>query len=223
MARPRFDHLEEERQEHLLAAAAEEFVEHGYAGASVNRILERAGLSKGVLYYYFEDKADLFATALERAIDRLIEALGMPGHGLEAVEAWLAGLPADGFWEGLKALGGREQIRLLRSEAWYVRLARRYHRLRDEAGARAATEGIVDLARRNAAALIDRGQAVGAIRSDAPRDLLVECFVALDEATDRWLVERLDQMDDDRLLELFEIRFELVRDLLDKGHEGRES
>lgn len=225
MARPRFAKLEEDRQERILAAAAEEFVAHGYAGGSVNRILERAGLSKGVLYYYFEDKADLFATTLERAVFRLFDAFGLPGKGLEELERWVASLPAEGFWEAIHLMG-RDKVRLIRSDAWYVRLARRFHRLREEPGAHDATEGVVDLARRIAAALVDRGREVGVIRTDAPRELLVECFLAVDQATDRWLVDRIDEADDDELVRLFAVRLHLVRDMLEGGHgrdEGRRS
>ena len=64
MPRPRFEKLPVEKQEQILEAAAKEFTAHGYDGASLNRILEEAGISKGAAYYYFDDKADLYATKL---------------------------------------------------------------------------------------------------------------------------------------------------------------
>ncbi len=219
MARPRFENLEVERQEQILAAAAEEFELRGFAGASVNRILESAGLSKGVLYYYFEDKADLFATTLEQAFLRFLEAIGLPGQGQGAMQEWLEGMEAADFWEHLRAMG-RDHIHLLRSDAWFVRLARRYHRLRAEPEARGASEGVMDLFRGMGRAFVDRGQALGLIRTDAPRDLLVECFVAVDEATDRWLVERADELDDEELMRLRDLTVDLLRDLLDANHQG---
>jgi AcrR family transcriptional regulator len=45
-----------------LEAAAKEFVAHGFEAASLNRILDDAGISKGAAYYYFDDKTDLYAT-----------------------------------------------------------------------------------------------------------------------------------------------------------------
>ena len=68
MARARFQKLSPEKQEAILAAAADEFAERGYGAASLNRIIERAGSSKGSLYYYFDDKADLLRTVVERAL-----------------------------------------------------------------------------------------------------------------------------------------------------------
>ncbi|HEX8725928.1 MAG TPA: helix-turn-helix domain-containing protein, partial [Gemmatimonadaceae bacterium] len=66
MVRERFDNLDPDKQERLFEAAADEFSDHGFEGASLNRIIDRAGMSKGSLYYYFNDKSDLYATVVER-------------------------------------------------------------------------------------------------------------------------------------------------------------
>lgn len=44
----------------LLAAAEEIFLQHGYHDASVVKITERAGVSQGTFYLYFESKKQLF-------------------------------------------------------------------------------------------------------------------------------------------------------------------
>ena len=49
----------------ILAAATEEFARYGLGGARVDRIAERAGANKRMLYYYFGDKEGLFLAALE--------------------------------------------------------------------------------------------------------------------------------------------------------------
>ena len=51
----------------ILAAARDEFAEHGLGGARMDRIAERAGLNKRLIYYYFEDKEQLFRAVLEQA------------------------------------------------------------------------------------------------------------------------------------------------------------
>ena len=51
----------------ILAAARAEFAEFGLGGARMERIAERAGLNKRLIYYYFEDKEKLFQAALEQA------------------------------------------------------------------------------------------------------------------------------------------------------------
>jgi len=51
----------------ILAAARDEFADHGLGGARMDRIAERAGLNKRLIYYYFEDKDRLFQAVLEQA------------------------------------------------------------------------------------------------------------------------------------------------------------
>lgn len=54
-----------ERTTHdILAAAREEFVEHGLEGARVDRIAERAGANKRLLYHYVGNKEALYARVL---------------------------------------------------------------------------------------------------------------------------------------------------------------
>jgi AcrR family transcriptional regulator len=43
----------------ILDAAAEEFALHGYVGATMAAIQERAGLTKGAVYFHFTSKAEL--------------------------------------------------------------------------------------------------------------------------------------------------------------------
>lgn len=54
-------------QNTILIAARDEFAEHGLGGARMDRIAERAGLNKRLIYYYFEDKERLFQAVLELA------------------------------------------------------------------------------------------------------------------------------------------------------------
>ena len=49
----------------LLEAALEVFADRGYRDASVDEIAERAGYSKGAIYFHFSGKEDLFFALLE--------------------------------------------------------------------------------------------------------------------------------------------------------------
>ncbi|ALL79567.1 hypothetical protein AD006_30645 (plasmid) [Pseudonocardia sp. EC080610-09] len=53
-----------ETRSRLLAAAAEVFAEAGLAGASVERIIERAGYTRGAFYGHFGDKNALVVAFL---------------------------------------------------------------------------------------------------------------------------------------------------------------
>ncbi len=54
------------KEDQLLDAAEEIFLSHGYAGASVDDIVLKAGISKATLYKYFHDKEALFRAVIDR-------------------------------------------------------------------------------------------------------------------------------------------------------------
>lgn len=51
----------------IFSAALAEFSEHGYAGARVARIAQRAGVNKQLIFYYFGSKAGLYEQVLSHA------------------------------------------------------------------------------------------------------------------------------------------------------------
>lgn len=46
---------------------------HGYAGATVEKIAEEAGVSKGVVYYYFKTKADIATCVLTDSFENIVD------------------------------------------------------------------------------------------------------------------------------------------------------
>src|SRR5579862_4802876 len=57
----------EESRAAILAAAAQEFAQHGIAGARTDAIAREAGVNKALLYYYFKDKETLYGAVLDDA------------------------------------------------------------------------------------------------------------------------------------------------------------
>jgi AcrR family transcriptional regulator len=53
------EHLTARRRQ-ILDGARRAFAEHGYDGATVARLEEATGLSRGAIFHYFENKTDLF-------------------------------------------------------------------------------------------------------------------------------------------------------------------
>jgi len=71
----------------LLNAATEEFAEYGLAGARIDRIAERAGANKRLLYMYFGDKDRLFDAVLAHQIDAVMGAVPLEDGDLCAFAA----------------------------------------------------------------------------------------------------------------------------------------
>ena len=68
MAQPKFQRRAEERPREICAAALAVFAEKGFAAAKLDEIARRAGVSKGTLYLYFEDKEQLFRAVVRDAV-----------------------------------------------------------------------------------------------------------------------------------------------------------
>ena len=66
MPKDTFINLPESKRNLIEDIALNEFAEHGFDNASINRIVEKADIAKGSFYQYFEDKGDLYKHILTR-------------------------------------------------------------------------------------------------------------------------------------------------------------
>ena len=66
MARRTKDEAQATRS-HILDTAERVFDRHGVSGTSLHEIAKAAGLTRGAIYWHFDDKADLFNAMMERA------------------------------------------------------------------------------------------------------------------------------------------------------------
>ncbi|WP_369683931.1 TetR/AcrR family transcriptional regulator [Evansella sp. LMS18] len=64
----KFESLDQEKQERIINAAIKEFVKTGYDKASTNEIVKEAGISKGSLFHYFNNKKDLYLYILDHTL-----------------------------------------------------------------------------------------------------------------------------------------------------------
>ena len=64
----RWTRRKQARPSEILDAALQEFAEKGYAGARMDDIARRAGVTKGTIYLYFENKEAVFKTLVRDSI-----------------------------------------------------------------------------------------------------------------------------------------------------------
>jgi AcrR family transcriptional regulator len=67
MPKQTFLNLPEEKRKAFIGIALDEFANNDYHTASVSKIVAKAGIAKGSVYQYFEDKQDLFMYLLDFA------------------------------------------------------------------------------------------------------------------------------------------------------------
>src|SRR6267143_4339928 len=65
---PRWRRRKDARPEEIVAAALDVFVERGFAAAKLEDVARRAGVTKGTIYLYFENKEALFKAVVRETI-----------------------------------------------------------------------------------------------------------------------------------------------------------
>ena len=69
-----FDNLKTEKKERIINAALKEFAQSGYEKASTNGIIKEAGIAKGSLFNYFNNKKELYLFLLDY-VTKIIEEI----------------------------------------------------------------------------------------------------------------------------------------------------
>ena len=176
MPRPRFYKLSAQKRERILEAAAKEFTAHGYDGASLNRILDGAGISKGAAYYYFDDKADLYMTTVLHYSQELMGELSFDPTQLTATN----------FWEEIAELY-RQQFTAYAERPWVFGVAKAGGSPPVALQDQGPLSQLLEQAQLLLVGLLRHGRELGVIRNDLPEKLLLALVVAVDDAHDQWL------------------------------------
>ncbi|MFT5993997.1 MAG: AcrR family transcriptional regulator [Flavobacteriales bacterium] len=197
---PRFNTLDVERQESLLNVAAREFGDNGFKSASLNRIVKTAGLSKGAFYYYFDNKADLYDTVVERAIKGALKHLG--DFNIDALEV-------DTFWPTLEATALR-MLDFAIDRPWMISAARVLYRAETET-LPSAPKGLRSTSADFTGLILKRGQALGLVRNDMPLELLTLLVYRVGETTDMWAIANWDTLEPEHARELSHQTIDIMR------------
>jgi AcrR family transcriptional regulator len=200
VARPRFGKLPPEQQQAILRAARDEFAARGFRDASLNRVIEAAGISKGSMYYYFDDKADLFAHVVRIDLEQLFDRFGpfpVPDGG-----------SADEFWSTLEDY----YLRLMTALTATPDLAALIRGLLAASTTPVLAQAQADLTQALLPWLelaVVHGRRVGAIRTDLPSALLIAVVMGMGQAIDVWLMN--GQTADADLPDLVRVLFDMIR------------
>lgn len=155
MPRVSTDQLAARRQE-ILDGARSCFARHGYEGATVRRLEQSTGLSRGAIFHYFRDKDALFLALAEQDAERMADVVAE--HGLVQVMRNLLVSVGDGddqpSWLGTRL----EVSRRLRTDREFR------HRWRAHSAA-------LTVATRER---LERQAAAGAVRDDVPVRVLAQ-------------------------------------------------
>jgi AcrR family transcriptional regulator len=96
----------EAKRQQLLQAALEEFAAYGVAGARVDRLAKRAGISAGLVYSFHENKDGLFEAVFDQIVEHTVSAIPIDPDDL-------------GEYAGRLYDAGAAHPEVLRFVAWY--------------------------------------------------------------------------------------------------------
>ena len=187
MVRRRFARLAPGQQQAIRHAATDEFAARGFHDASLNRIIDAAGISKGSLYYYFDGKEDLYAYAVRTELERLFASLGPFAVPSDS--------DPDGFWATLEAY----YVRLMTALAASPQLAgliRGWIAASRDPTLQQAQQEMEQAVLPWLEQTLTAGQRIAAVRSDLPSALLIAVVVGMGQAMDTWLMTQASDSDD---------------------------
>ncbi len=128
-----------EAREEIIQAAAEVFMEFGYAASAIDAVADRLGATKGRIYHYYRSKADLYfdvqIAAMERLlaeIEPLARAEGSPTERLYRMALRHTDILLAEPATQKVAVQGLELNLLADEAARHVKTLRRIVRMRDE-------------------------------------------------------------------------------------------
>ncbi|MFD5013801.1 TetR family transcriptional regulator [Streptomyces chartreusis] len=143
------------KRQQLMEAALAEFAEYGVAGARVDRLAKRAGISPGLVYSFFESKEGLFEAVYEAIVEQTVGAVPIDADDLPGYAGRLHDAAA-------------QHPQVMRFLAWYA--LERADRPVPEIVARSMDEKI---------AAIEAAQQRGTVTSDTPAGEILSLVLAL--------------------------------------------
>ena len=179
MARSRFYKLPPDQQQAILRAALDEFATHDFGTASLNRIIDAAGISKGSMYYYFDGKEELYLHVARVELGRLFESAGpfpVP-----------ATRDPDAFWSTIEDYYRRIMTAFLASPQ-LAALARNWLLSSGNPTLQQAQKEMEGALVPWFAQALAVGQRARAVRKDVPATLLIGVVFAMGQAMDTWLL-----------------------------------
>jgi AcrR family transcriptional regulator len=178
--RASFQQLPVERREEILRAAAEEFAVRGFQGTSYNQLLLRLGIGKSSAYHYFEDKADLFRTAVSETYTKWFRSLSALTPPSERAAFWpyIFEINLDGFRFMLEDPTSAALMQCAVHEAT---------NLEKVLGAEQVLAAIDQYHQM----LLAMGQKLGAVRTDLPLERLSLLSRAIGSAEDQGFIQEI--------------------------------
>lgn len=163
------------RRHALAAATVAEFARVGYEGASLNRIIREAGMSKSSFYHFVGSKDELFDSVVRMLVADAGAQWSVPPPSAFAEDFWAQ---VDSVLDDIASL----------SEAPALQHLGRIFYLPGESGGSDARAELLASVHAWVEEVLQVGRSAGGVRDDLPLDLQADVAFAVLRAVDEWVV-----------------------------------
>lgn len=196
--------MPDDRRNLLVQVAAEEFASEGYVNASLNRIIDKCGMSKSSFYYVIASKSDLFDFVVRDLIDRVRRVVDIPPP-----ERFAGG----GFWQAVAEFYAQLLLVAQRDQT-FLTLGRMFYSGAPEHAAGPVTDTWAAV-REWLHGLLRAGRGCSAVREDLPEALQYGLTLSILRAFDEWTITHYDEFAPADLELLADAQFATIRRVLE--------
>jgi AcrR family transcriptional regulator len=208
MARSRFYKLIPEKRENILNCALEEFALLGLNNSSLNKIIEKAGISKGAMYYYFDDKKDLYSTCMNWIMDEVFTDMDLEFTSNNKID----------FWIELNELLYNLFIKMVENPLKMAFVMKSFSSGDFNSMIPDTSNDIIMKTFKWCEQLVNFGQNIEAIRNDLPTDLIVKVMLSMMTSLDLWSSNHVEGVLKCDFHKLSEGYVEIIRTFVEKDH-----
>ena len=192
-----------DRRRRLVKVASAEFASQGYEHASLNRVIDKCGMSKSSFYYFLPSKAELFDFVVGELVDEVASNITIPDPDE---------FGGRGFWPRLEEFFSG-LVRASQQQDAFLTLGRMFYSDAPDAAAtsvsgtwasvRAWVEGVLRVGRQSAA-----------VRDDLPEALQSSLVFGILQVFDQWTVQHYHDFAPADLRALADAQFATIRRIL---------
>lgn len=183
MPKRTFNRLDDDKKERTMRAAIEEFHACGFENAKIEMIARNAGVAKGSIYQYFDNKKELFLYSVTWALEYFMKIIDVqtPLQDMDVYDYFLS--------------GSRERFELLKQEPLLVSFSMDIYTGKFGSLALEASRELSRIGEEYELKLIANGKRKGTVRDDLDDKSLLMFFQGVTEKFDMEIMEKVKGFD----------------------------
>ena len=208
MPKKTFNRLDDDKKERIMRSAIGEFHARGFEQAKIEAIAQSAGVAKGSIYQYFEDKKELFLYCITWSLEYFVKLIDRqtPLKDMDVYEYFLS--------------GSRERVRLIRKEPLLIAFSIDFTTGKYGGLAAEINDELKRIADEHELKLIENGKKRGTVRADMEDKALLLFFQGVTEKFSTELLTMSRYFEDEPTEEHLLVMENLMKDMVTLLRQG---